>query len=111
MIIGGTIQGTSSYCTEVRIPPDSELVGRSLLEQSSATALSMLTCWSCSVGENGCSPPWRTVGLRPVIICCLRVTRQDLLRLQQDHTVQLTTQGQNAGFQPEQRGGHRAKNR
>ena len=28
----------------------------------------------------------------------LRVTRQDLLRLQQDHTVQLTTQGNNAGF-------------
>jgi di/tricarboxylate transporter len=27
----------------------------------------------------------------------LRVTRDDLLRLQQDHTVQLTTQGQNAG--------------
>ena len=28
----------------------------------------------------------------------LRITRPDLLRLQQDHTVQLTTQGQNAGF-------------
>ena len=94
--IGGNPRD-SSYCTEVRIPPDSELVGRSL-RNSRLQRRFDVDVLELQRGGERLLPPLADRRLEAGDHLLLRVTRQDLLRLQQDHTVQLTTQGQNAGF-------------
>ena len=93
----GNTNKTSSYCTEVRIPPDSELVGRSLLNSRLQRRFDVDVLELQRGGER-LLPPLADRRLEAGDRLLLRVTRPDLLRLQQDHTVQLTTQGQNAGF-------------
>ena len=87
---------TSSYCTEVTIPEDSELVGRSL-HNSRLQRRFDVDVLELQRGGERLLPPLADRRLQAGDHLLLRVTRQDLLRLQQDHTIQLTTQGQNAG--------------
>ena len=87
----------SSYSTEVRIPPDSELVGRSLRNSRLQRRFDVDVLELQRSGER-LLPPLADRRLEAGDHLLLRVTRPDLLRLQQDHTVQLTTQGHNAGF-------------
>ena len=87
---------TSSYCTEVTIPGDSELVGRSL-HNSRLQRRFDVDVLELQRGGERLLPPLADRRLQAGDHLLLRVTRQDLLRLQQDHTIQLTTQGQNAG--------------
>ena len=87
---------TSSYCTEVTIPGDSELVGRSL-HNSRLQRRFDVDVLELQRGGERLLPPLADRRLQAGDHLLLRVTRPDLLRLQQDHTIQLTTQGQNAG--------------
>ena len=87
---------TSSYCTEVTIPEASELVGRSL-HNSRLQRRFDVDVLELQRGGERLLPPLADRRLQAGDHLLLRVTRQDLLRLQQDHTIQLTTQGQNAG--------------
>ena len=86
----------SGYCTEVTIPDTSELVGRSLLNSRLQRRFDVDVLEIQRGGER-LLPPLADRRLEAGDHLLLRVTRDDLLRLQQDHTVQLTTQGQNAG--------------
>jgi len=86
----------SGYCTEVTIPSASELVGRSLLNSRLQRRFDVDVLEIQRGGER-LLPPLADRRLEAGDHLLLRVTRDDLLRLQQDHTVQLTTQGQNAG--------------
>ena len=86
----------SGYCTEVTIPSASELVGRSLLNSRLQRRFDVDVLEIQRGGER-LLPPLADRRLEADDHLLLRVTRDDLLRLQQDHTVQLTTQGQNAG--------------
>ena len=88
---------TSSYCTEVTIPGDSELVGRSL-HNSRLQRRFDVDVLELQRGGERLLPPLADRRLQAGDHLLLRVTRDDLLRLQQDHTIQLTTQGKNAGF-------------
>ena len=87
----------SSYCTEVTIPEDSELVGRSL-HNSRLQRRFDVDVLELQRGGERILPPLADRSLQAGDHLLLRVTRQDLLRLQQDHTIQLTTQGANVGF-------------
>ena len=87
----------SSYSTEVTIPHDSELVGVSLHNSRLQRRFDVDVLELQRSGER-LLPPLADRKLQAGDHLLLRVTRQDLLRLQQDHTVQLTTQGNNAGF-------------
>jgi len=86
----------SGYCTEVTIPSASELVGRSLLNSRLQRRFDVDVLEIQRGGER-LLPPLADRRLEAGDHLLLRVTRDDLLRLQQDHTVQLTTQGENAG--------------
>jgi len=86
----------SSYCTEVTIPDDSELVGSSL-HNSRLQRRFDVDVLELQRGGERLLPPLADRRLQAGDHLLLRVTRQDLLRLQQDHTVQLTTQGQRGG--------------
>ena len=86
----------SGYCTEVTIPSASELVGRSLLNSRLQRRFDVDVLEIQRGGER-LLPPLADRRLEAGDHLLLRVTRDDLLRLQQDHTVQLTTQGQNDG--------------
>ena len=86
----------SGYCTEVTIPFTSELLGRSLLNSRLQRRFDVDVLEIQRGGER-LLPPLADRRLEAGDHLLLRVTRDDLLRLQQDHTVQLTTQGQNAG--------------
>ena len=94
--LGDTSQ-RSSYSTEVRIPADSELVGRSL-HNSRLQRRFDVDVLELQRGGERLLPPLADRRLEAGDHLLLRVTRLDLLRLQQDHTIQLTTQGSNAGF-------------
>ena len=83
----------SSYSTEVTIPLDSELVGRSLLNSRLQRRFDVDVLELQRGGER-LLPPLADRKLQAGDHLLLRVTRQDLLRLQQDHTIQLTTQEQ-----------------
>ena len=83
----------SSYCTEVTIPEDSELVGSSLHNSRLQRRFDVDVLELQRSGER-LLPPLADRRLQAGDHLLLRVTRQDLLRLQQDHTVQLTTQKQ-----------------
>ena len=94
---GGLNPQRSSYCTEVTIPADSELVGRSL-HNSRLQRRFDVDVLELQRGGERLLPPLADRRLEAGDHLLLRVTRPDLLRLQQDHTIQLTTQGRNAGF-------------
>ena len=81
----------SSYCTEVSIPNDSELVGSSLLHSRLQRRFDV-DVLEIQRGQERLFPPLADRRLQAADRLLLRVTRQDLLRLQQDHTIQLTTQ-------------------
>ena len=85
----------SSYCTEVTIPGDSELVGSSLHNSRLQRRFDVDVLELQRSGER-LLPPLADRRLQAGDHLLLRVTRQDLLRLQQDHTVQLTTQKQDS---------------
>ena len=76
--------------------PRLELVGRSLLNSRLQRRFDVDVLELQRGGER-LLPPLADRRLQAGDHLLLRVTRQDLLRLQQDHTIQLTTQGQNAG--------------
>tara|TARA_B100002051_G_scaffold276682_1_gene326835 strand:+ start:4097 stop:5905 length:1809 start_codon:yes stop_codon:yes gene_type:complete len=86
----------SGYCTEVSIPEDSELVGRSLHNSRLQRRFDVDVLELQRSGER-LLPPLADRPLQAGDRLLLRVTRQDLLRLQQDHTIQLTTQAQQDG--------------
>ena len=88
---------SSGYCTEVTIPRNSELVGVSL-HNSRLQRRFDVDVLELQRGEARLLPPLADRKLQAGDHLLLRVTREDLLRLQQDHTVQLTTQGRNAGI-------------
>ncbi len=88
---------SSGYCTEVTIPLNSELVGVSL-HNSRLQRRFDVDVLELQRGDERLLPPLADRKLRAGDHLLLRVTREDLLRLQQDHTIQLTTQGRNAGF-------------
>ena len=88
---------SSGYCTEVTIPLNSELVGVSL-RNSRLQRRFDVDVLELQRGDERLLPPLADRKLRAGDHLLLRVTREDLLRLQQDHTIQLTTQGRNAGF-------------
>ena len=85
----------SSYCTEVTIPGDSELVGSSLHNSRLQRRFDVDVLELQRSGER-LLPPLADRRLQAGDHLLLRVTRSDLLRLQQDHTIQLTTQKQAA---------------
>ena len=93
----GLSANNSGYCTEVTIPSSSELVGVSL-HNSRLQRRFDVDVLELQRGGERLLPPLADRKLQAGDHLLLRVTRQDLLRLQQDHTVQLTTQGRNAGF-------------
>ena len=88
---------SSGYCTEVTIPRHSELVGVSL-HNSRLQRRFDVDVLELQRGDERLLPPLADRKLQAGDHLLLRVTRDDLLRLQQDHTVQLTTQDRNAGF-------------
>ena len=88
---------SSGYCTEVTIPRNSELVGVSL-HNSRLQRRFDVDVLELQRGDARLLPPLADRKLQAGDHLLLRVTREDLLRLQQDHTVQLTTQGRNAGI-------------
>ena len=88
---------SSGYCTEVTIPRNAELVGVSL-HNSRLQRRFDVDVLELQRGEARLLPPLADRKLQAGDHLLLRVTREDLLRLQQDHTVQLTTQGRNAGI-------------
>ena len=92
---------SSGYCTEVTIPENSELVGVSL-HNSRLQRRFDVDVLELQRGDERLLPPLADRKLRAGDHLLLRVTREDLLRLQQDHTIQLTTQGRNAGFNSNQ---------
>ena len=86
----------SGYCTEVTIPPNSELVGRSLHNSRLQRRFDVDVLELQRRGER-LLPPLADRRLEAGDHLLIRVTRLDLLRLQQDHTIQLTTQDSNVG--------------
>ncbi|BEV36835.1 SLC13 family permease [Synechococcus sp. M16CYN] len=86
----------SGYCTEVTIPSDSELVGRSLLNSRLQRRFDV-DVLELQRGSERLLPPLADRLLEAGDHLILRVTRADLLRLQQDQTVHLTTQKQKPG--------------
>jgi len=86
----------SGYCTEVTIPANSELVGRSLHNSRLQRRFDVDVLELQRRGER-LLPPLADRRLEAGDHLLIRVTRLDLLRLQQDHTIQLTTQDSNVG--------------
>ena len=83
----------SSYCTEVMIPMRSELVGKSL-HNSRLQRRFDVDVLELQRGRERFLPPLADRKFAAGDRVLLRVTRADLLRLQQEHTVELTTQAQ-----------------
>ncbi len=76
------------YFTEVSIPNDSELVGQSL-HNSRLQRRFDVDVLELQRGRERLIPPLADRTIEPGDRLLLRVTRSDLLRLQQEHTVQL----------------------
>ena len=76
------------YSTEVTIPKDSNLVGQSL-HNSRLQRRFDVDVLELQRGKERFFPPLADRRLEPEDRLLLRVTRSDLLRLQQEHTVQL----------------------
>ncbi len=80
--------GQTGYFTEVTIPIDSELVGKSL-HNSRLQRRFDVDVLELQRGKERFLPPLADRLIEPGDCLLLRVTRTDLLRLQQEHTVQL----------------------
>tara|TARA_Y100001968_G_C19449318_1_gene767434 strand:+ start:1597 stop:3417 length:1821 start_codon:yes stop_codon:yes gene_type:complete len=78
----------TGYFTEVTIPKDSELVGQSL-RNSRLQRRFDVDVLELQRGRERLLPPLADRRIEPGDRLLLRVTRADLLRLQQEHTVQL----------------------
>ncbi len=78
----------TGYFTEVTIPNDSELVGQSL-HNSRLQRRFDVDVLELQRGKERLIPPLADRTMEPGDRLLLRVTRADLLRLQQEHTVQL----------------------
>tara|TARA_Y100001968_G_scaffold206356_1_gene189563 strand:+ start:151 stop:1968 length:1818 start_codon:yes stop_codon:yes gene_type:complete len=85
--IGGTIDELG-YCTEVTIPSDSNLVGQSL-HNSRLQRRFDVDVLELQRGRERFLPPLADRKIEPRDILLIRVTRSDLLRLQQENTIQL----------------------
>ena len=83
----------SGYCTEVIIPNRSELVGKSL-HNSRLQRRFDVDVLELQRGRERLLPPLADRTFEAGDRVLLRVTRTDLLRLQQEDTVELTTQAQ-----------------
>ncbi|KGG13298.1 MULTISPECIES: SLC13 family permease [Prochlorococcus] len=83
--------GQTGYFTEVTIPSDSELVGKSL-HNSRLQRRFDVDVLELQRGKERLLPPLADRMIEPGDRLLLRVTRTDLLRLQQEHTVQLAQQ-------------------
>ncbi len=79
------------YFTEVTIPSDSELVGQSL-HNSRLQRRFDVDVLELHRGKERFLPPLADRKIEPGDRLLLRVTRADLLRLQQEHTIQLAQQ-------------------
>ena len=90
----GTIAQTG-YFTEVTIPPDSNLVGQSL-HNSRLQRRFDVDVLELQRGNERLLPPLADRKLEPTDRLLLRVTRADLLRLQQEHTIQLAKRDWNS---------------
>ena len=87
----GSVDQTG-YFTEVTIPPNSNLVGQSL-HNSRLQRRFDVDVLELQRGEQRLLPPLADRTIEPQDRLLLRVTRADLLRLQQEHTVQLAQKG------------------
>ena len=83
-----------SYSTEVTIPKDSDLVGQSL-HNSRLQRRFDVDVLELQRGKERFFPPLAERRLEPEDRLLLRVTRVDLLRLQQEHTIELVKSGWN----------------
>lgn len=83
-----TSPSQSGYTTEVTIPPDSTLVGQTL-RHSRLQRRFDVDVLELQRGAERLLPPLADRRLEAGDRLLLRVTRDDLLRLQQDHTIQL----------------------
>ncbi len=86
----GVNKEQTGYFTEVTIPSDSNLVGQSL-HNSRLQRRFDVDVLELQRGKERFLPPLADRKLEPGDRLLLRVTRSDLLRLQQEHTVQLAT--------------------
>ena len=84
----GTNKDQTGYFTEVSIPSDSHLVGQSL-HNSRLQRRFDVDVLELQRGKERLLPPLADRKLEPGDRLLLRVTRADLLRLQQEHTIQL----------------------
>ncbi len=84
----GANKEQTGYFTEVKIPADSHLVGQSL-HNSRLQRRFDVDVLELQRGKERFLPPLADRKLEPEDRLLLRVTRSDLLRLQQEHTVQL----------------------
>ena len=84
----------SGYFTEVTIPIDSDLVGQSL-HNSRLQRRFDVDVLELQRGKERLLPPLADRTIEPGDRLLLRVTRSDLLRLQQEHTVQLARRSLN----------------
>ena len=86
----GTNQAQIGYFTEVTIPSNSMLVGQTL-RHSRLQRRFDVDVLELQRGNERILPPLADRGIEAGDRLLLRVTRADLLRLQQEHTVQLAT--------------------
>ncbi len=84
----GSRPDQTGYFTEVTIPSDSELVGQSL-RNSRLQRRFDVDVLELQRGKERLLPPLADRTIEPGDRLLLRVTRSDLLRLQQEHTIQL----------------------
>ncbi len=90
----GASTNQSGYVTEVTIPTDSNLVGQSL-HNSRLQRRFDVDVLELQRGRERFLPPLADRRIEPGDRLLLRVTRADLLRLQQEHTVQLAKPSSN----------------
>ena len=89
----------TGYFTEVTIPADSNLVGQSL-HNSRLQRRFDVDVLELQRGNQRLLPPLADRTIEPGDRLLLRVTRGDLLRLQQEHTVQLAQRSEIEDFKP-----------
>ncbi len=87
----------TGYFTEVTIPSNSHLVGQSL-HNSRLQRRFDVDVLELQRGKESLLPPLADRKLEPGDRLLLRVTRSDLLRLQQEHTIQLSTTSRKSTF-------------
>ncbi|AAP99143.1 MULTISPECIES: SLC13 family permease [Prochlorococcus] len=98
----GSRPDQTGYFTEVTIPIDSELVGQSL-RNSRLQRRFDVDVLELQRGKERLLPPLADRTIEPGDRLLLRVTRSDLLRLQQEHTIQLAKRNLNDSINPFER--------